>query len=233
MDKTLDSPRPRSAAPSLTRARRRGRPTRERAHALRSAIIDAALDVFLARGFQAASMEGIARQANVAKITLYRHFESKEQLFVDVARAAQLRVRNSLDGLVEQGAPLDQVLRDIIERLYDGYTDPRYLAVSRMVIAEAARFPKLGRALLSDAAYVIEPLVAYLQQLKDSGQIDIESAYDAATQIAGLASGAGRYGLIQPSRHPLSRRRWVESLVRLFMRAWRVERPQDPPRGRC
>lgn len=167
-------------------------------------------------------MEGIAREAAVAKITLYRHFETKEDLFVEVARRAQLGVRNSLGTMVDKVAPLEQVLREIIEKLYLGYTDPQYLAVSRLVIAEAGRFPKLGRALLNDSKTVAEPLVEYLQHLKDSGHIDIESAYDAATQIAGLASGAGRYVLVAPSRHPNSRRRWVESLVRLFTRAWRV-----------
>jgi AcrR family transcriptional regulator len=190
---------------------------------LRENILNAALNAFIEHGFEAASMEGIARQAGVAKITLYRHYETKDQLFVEVARRAQLGVRNSLGTIADKGAPLGQVLREIIEKLYVGYTDPQYLAVSRLVIAEARRFPKLGRAMLNDSKYVAQPLVEYLQKLKDKGQIDIDSAYDAATQISGLASGAGRYVLLTPSRHPGSRKRWVESLVTLFMRAWRVD----------
>ncbi|MDB5987859.1 MAG: hypothetical protein JWR16_2912 [Nevskia sp.] len=200
-----------------------GRPTVEQASELRENILDAALDVFFRHGFEASSMEGIARAASVAKITLYRHFETKEQLFVEVARRAQLRVRSSLAFMVDTRAPLEQVLRKIIETLYDGFTQPQYLAVMRMVIAEATRFPKLGRAMLNDSKIVAEPLVQYLQQLKDSGQIAIESAYDAATQISGMASGAGRYLLVTPSRHPMSRQHWIETLVSLFTRAWRVE----------
>ncbi|GAC1619834.1 MAG: hypothetical protein NVS9B10_00990 [Nevskia sp.] len=187
-------------------------------------MLDAALDAFIAHGFEAASMEGIARAAGVAKITLYRHFESKDRLFVEVARRAQLGVRNSLGAMAERGAPLEQVLREIIDKLYLGYTDPRYLAVSRMVIAEAGRFPKLGRAMLNDSKAVARPLVEYLQHLKDSGQIAVDSAQDAATQICGLASGAGRYVLVSPSRHPLSRKRWVDSLVALFTQAWTATR---------
>lgn len=202
-------------------ARTRGRPTREEGEALRKSILDAALAAFIARGFEAASMEGIARSANVAKITLYRHFETKEQLFVEVARRAQLGVRERLGTIADTGAPMEDVLRQIISKLYDSYTHPDYLAVMRLVIAEAGRFPKLGRAMLDDAAHVAEPLVEYLQALKDSGQVDIDSPYDAAAQISGLASGAGRYVLLTPGRHPASRRRWVESLVTLFVRAWR------------
>jgi AcrR family transcriptional regulator len=204
-------------------SRPRGRPKLDEAATLHENMLNAALGAFIEHGFEAASMEGIARQAGVAKMTLYRHYETKDQLFVEVARRAQLGVRNSLEKITDTGAPLGQVLREIIEKLYVGYTDPRYLAVSRLVIAEARRFPKLGRAMLNDSKYVAEPLVEYLQHLKDIGQIDIDSAYDAATQISGLASGAGRYAFLTPSRHPSSRKRWVESLVTLFMRAWRVE----------
>lgn len=114
------------------------------------------------------------------------------------------------------------MLRDIVSRLYDGYTHPEYLAVMRMVIAEAGRFPHLGRAMLDDSREVSGTLVAYLQQLKGRGQIDVASPQDAVTQICGLAMGAGRYVLTTPSRRPASRRHAIESLVTLFTRAWRV-----------
>lgn len=212
------------AAPTApTSGRGPGRPRREQAEAVRQSMLDAALRVFIARGFEAASMEGIARAAGVAKLTLYRHFETKEDLFVEVARRAQLSVRERLGTQVDLSAPLEQVLREIIAMLYDGMTHPDYLAVMRMVVAESSRFPKLGRAMLDDSSDSSAPLVAYLQRLKDAGQIDIDSPFDAATQIAGLASGAGRYVLISPPRHAASRKRAIESLVRLFSRAWRKE----------
>ncbi|WP_293397238.1 TetR/AcrR family transcriptional regulator [Nevskia sp.] len=205
--------------------RSRGRPTREEGEALRKSILDAALQVFIVRGLKAASMEGIAREAGVAKITLYRHYETKEQLFVEVARRAQLSVRARLGTVANDDVPLETALRAIITKLYDGYTHPDYLAVMRMVIAEAGRFPKLGRAMLEDSQHISEPLVAYLQALKDKGQVDLDSPYDAAVQISGMASGAGRYVLLTPSRHPASRKRWVESLVSLFVKAWRIPKP--------
>lgn len=221
----MAAPRPPSttaAVVSARLARAPGRPRREQADAARQRILDAALAHFIAHGFQAASMEGIAREAQVAKLTLYRHFESRERLFVEVARRAQLSVRERLGAQVDLSAPLERVLREIIGKLYDGMTHPDYLAVMRMVIAESGRFPALGRAMLDDSSDQSEPLVAYLQRLKDQGQIDIDSPLEAATQIAGLASGAGRYLLISPPTQVASRSRAVESLVRLFLRAWRV-----------
>ncbi|MGQ0622626.1 MAG: TetR/AcrR family transcriptional regulator [Panacagrimonas sp.] len=212
---------PESLSKSPARRRTAGRPRRDQVNAARQSILDAAMRVFVAHGFEAASMEGIARAAKVAKLTLYRHFETKEALFVEVARRAQLSVRERLGTMVDRGLPLDQVLREIISKLYDGYTHPEYLAVLRLVIAEARRFPKLGRAMLDDSREISGPLVEYLQQLKDRGQIDIESPLEAVTQICGLAMGAGRYVLTTPSHKPESRRHAVESLVSLFTRAWR------------
>lgn len=209
---------------ALPRRRTPGRPRKNEADAARQSILDAALQVFIERGFGAASMEGIARAAGVAKLTVYRHFETKEDLFAQVARRAQLSVRERLGAMVDRGLPLDAVLREIITRLYDGYTHPEYLAVLRLVIAEARRFPKLGRAMLDDSREVAEPLAEYLQQLKDRGQIEIDSPQEAVTQICGLAMGAGRYLLIAPSRRADRRRHAVESLVELFTRAWRPAR---------
>ena len=210
---------------STQRRRTPGRPPRAEADAPRQNILDAALQVFIGRGFAAASMEGIAREARVAKLTLYRHFETKKQLFVEGARRAQLSLRDRIGVLEDRGMPLERVLREIIQKLYEAYTHPEYLAVLRMVIAESVRFPKLGRAMLDDYTHVSLPLVAYLQQLKDRGQIAIESPHDAAMQIAGLACGAGRYVLISPPRSLAGRRHAVESLVRLFTRAWQVDAP--------
>lgn len=188
---------------------------------MRQSVLDAALQAFVARGYSAASMQGIARAAGVAKLTLYRHYATKDALFVDVARRAQLSVRERLGAMVDRGQPLEDVLREIISRLYDGYTHPDYLAVLRMVSAEARRFPHLGRAMLDDSREITGPLVAYLQQLKDGGQIEVESPQEAVTQICGLAMGAGRYLLTAPSRRPENRRRAIESLVALFTRALR------------
>ncbi len=216
------TPKPARLRQTPSPRRAPGRPTVAQASVLRENILDAALTTFITHGFEASSMEGIARTAEVAKITLYRQFDTKEQLFVEVARRAQLRVRDGLAFSVDPHAPLEQVLREIIEKLYDGFTQPQYMAVMRMVIADARRFPKLGRAMLNDSKSAVAPLVDYLQRLREAGQIAIDSPYDAATQIAGMASGAGRYLLVQPSRHPQARRHWIETLVQLFTRAWRV-----------
>jgi AcrR family transcriptional regulator len=56
-----------------------GRPRSEEAH---RAILDAAIDLFLEQGLEAMSIEGVAAKAGVGKTTIYRRWESKEELIV-------------------------------------------------------------------------------------------------------------------------------------------------------
>ena len=60
----------------------------ERAAERRQAIIEAALDEFITRGFTATRLDDIARRADVAKGTIYLHFKDKEALFQELIRTA-------------------------------------------------------------------------------------------------------------------------------------------------
>src|SRR5216684_4149565 len=63
-------------------------PTRaERAAERRAAIVEAALEEFIARGFTATRLDDVARRAGVAKGTIYLHFRDKESLFQELVRA--------------------------------------------------------------------------------------------------------------------------------------------------
>src|SRR4051794_15223086 len=74
------SPEAGGLEPSNSRAAR----TAER----RQAIIDAALDEFVARGFTATRLDDIAKRAGVGKGTIYLHFKDKESMFEELIRTA-------------------------------------------------------------------------------------------------------------------------------------------------
>lgn len=211
------------------RARKRppGRPTAKQATELRESVLYAALSAFMERGFEAASIEGIARSAKVAKITLYRQFGTKEELFHEVTRHAQARVRQNLQAFLNPDEHVSEdVVREIIVRIHEALTHPEYLAVLRMVIAEAERFPQVARAMLKDTDFVFQPLISYLQELRDSGRITIDDPRDAAIQLAALAGGGARYLMVKPSNDPKISEHWTEPLVTLFSRAWQLRPPQ-------
>jgi AcrR family transcriptional regulator len=205
------------------RKRPPGRPTLEEANQLREAVLHAALRVFARRGYEAASIEGIARESKVAKITLYRQFGNKEKLFFEVTRYAQADVRRNLAAVVDVAGPAEQVLREMILRLHQGMTHPDYLVVLRLVIAESQRFPQIADAMLHDSDYVLEPLIRYLRKLQKDGRITLESPRDAALQLSCLALGGARYLMVKPSNDPQARSHWADALTTLFTRAWQLK----------
>ncbi len=209
------------------RKRAPGRPTLEQASELRDTVLHAALRVFMKRGYEAASIEGIARESKVAKITLYRQFRSKEELFFEVTRFAQAGVKRNLEAAVDTDQPAEEVLREMILRLHQGMTHPDYLAVLRLVIGESQRFPQIADAMLHDSDFILEPLIRFLRKLQKEGRITLESPRDAALQLSCLALGGARYLMVKPSNDPQAHAHWADSLTTLFVRAWQLQGAQE------
>jgi TetR/AcrR family transcriptional repressor of mexJK operon len=197
-----------------------GRPAGNDADALREICLNAALDTFIVRGYEGASIEEIARRAKAGKMTFYRQFGSKAELFRLVAHRAITKVRERLQlPFAADGAP-EQVLSEIIARLHTGLTDPEYLAILRLVIAEAERFPELGEAILSEDRYLLQPVTEYLTKAVAAGQLAIPDPNAATMQLAALASGGGRFLIKKPKTDRKSREQWVAALLTLVLGAW-------------
>jgi AcrR family transcriptional regulator len=215
----------------VVRKRAPGRPTLDQASELRESVLHAALRIFMARGYEAASIEGIAREARVAKITLYRQYRNKEQLFLEVARFAQADVTRTLEAAIDTDGPVEQVLRQMISGLHKGLTHPDYLAVLRLVIGESQRFPEIAYRMLHDSDYVLEPMIRYLRKLEREGRLVLDSPRDAALQVSCLAIGGARFLMVKPTYEPRAGEHWVDAVTALFMRAWQVK-PEKPVRAK-
>jgi len=117
----------------------------------RRAIVEAATDLFAARGYGAVSMDAIARAADVSKATLYAHFTSKDSLFATIVQVACREHILPEDALPDGGATdsaeeVEAALMAIGGRMLRYFLRDRSLAIHRLVIAESVRFPELGRA---------------------------------------------------------------------------------------
>src|ERR1700712_4673356 len=111
----------------------------------RAQILNGAATVFAADGYEGASMAGIAAVAGVSKGTLYNHFDSKAALFTAyVGEKCDQNLAHVFDGADHDGDPAD-VLRGIGERMLRMMLSDVGLAIYRVVIAEAAKFPDLAR----------------------------------------------------------------------------------------
>ena len=137
-------------------ARRRGKATpqaaplkapssrAERAAERRAAIIDAALDEFIARGFTATRLDDVAKRAGVAKGTIYLHFKDKESMFEELIRTALV----PLIGRLHAPPPIGGSVRDTIEGFARSFVQEvagtRRGDIVRLIVAEGPRFPSIA-----------------------------------------------------------------------------------------
>ena len=166
------------AAPDQTRSARK-----------RHAIMHAATELFLHQGYDGTSMDQVAGQAGVSKQTVYKHFADKYQLFREIV----LDVTGTVDSFVaaladlQETDNLDHDLRELARGYITAVTQPRILQLRRLVIAEAVRFPDLGRAYYAKAPkQSIEALADCLQHLAERGLLHIEEPQLAAYHFAYL-----------------------------------------------
>ena len=128
----------------------------------RSAILDGAKTVFLREGFGLATMDDVASAAGVGKQTVYRHFKSKEALFVGLVSAMCAEVGAllaSAQGEQSDGAP-EVELRELGWVLAQILIAPDYLRLYRAIVAEAERLPELGQVFYENGAKGVRAFAA-------------------------------------------------------------------------
>jgi TetR/AcrR family transcriptional repressor of mexJK operon len=114
------------------------------------AILDAALKVFLRSGYLGANMEEIAALSAVSKQTIYKHFSSKEALFVEIVTsmtdAASATVHHEVAEISED-RDIAEFLQMYAYRQLTVVLTPSLMQLRRLVIGEVARFPELAKIL--------------------------------------------------------------------------------------
>lgn len=109
-------------------------------------IVEAALDLFVEKGFVATKMEDIARRAGVTKGTPYLYFSNKEEIFKEVVRSSLVPRLAEAEDLVRtfEGSAAD-LLRLAVSQWWTCIGDPRISGIPKLMVAEACNFPELAR----------------------------------------------------------------------------------------
>jgi AcrR family transcriptional regulator len=152
--------------------------------AKRRQIVDGARAVFLAQGFDAASMNDIARAAGVSKGTLYVYFKNKEELFEAIV---EQECEAQAEGIFDLDAD-DRDVEAVLTRLGEAYVKflcrPQKASAIRIVIAIAERMPELGRKFYERGpARGIAKLAAYIEAQVAAGTLVVEDCEIAAAQL--------------------------------------------------
>jgi AcrR family transcriptional regulator len=108
-------------------------------------LANAALELFVERGFSATRLEDVAARAGVSKGTLYLYFDSKEDLFRAVIRGAIApAIEDAEKMLTAPDTPAEQLLRCLIWGWWDEILSKTAGGIPKLLLAEAGNFPELA-----------------------------------------------------------------------------------------
>ncbi|MDH6268201.1 TetR/AcrR family transcriptional repressor of mexJK operon [Rhizobium sp. SG_E_25_P2] len=150
-------------------------------------IITIAGELFLSQGYGTVSMATIAAAVGGSKGTLYGYFSSKEEVFAAfVVSAGQQRWQEFI-ALEDQPNGIEARLVALGCRYLRLLLSSEIMSVNRLVIAEAARFPELGRIFYDNGPKsVIGVIASTLQQAAETGELPIEDPIAEAWRFKSL-----------------------------------------------
>jgi AcrR family transcriptional regulator len=191
--------------------------------AKRTQILEGARRVFFARGFDAASMGEIAREAKVSKGTLYVYFDSKEALFAALIAESKRDTAEQLLELDPDAEDVRTALEDFARRMLRRVVRPEHVALVRVVIGASDKFPALARAFYeAGPAYGAGRLAAWLEAETARGRLAVADPQTAAWQFLGMCMQPVLIGIILAGNEPPDEARlaaWVETSVGAFLAA--------------
>jgi AcrR family transcriptional regulator len=153
-------------AEAMERPRGRpGRPSRERAGEVDERILDAAREVFLARGFDGASIDEIAQVARAGKPTIYARFPGKEALYAAVVERNVVS-NTRPENFTLAGDTFEHRLINLSTALLERALNENTVGLIRVSISEARRFPEFALKVTDMArAHGLEATARLLREL--------------------------------------------------------------------
>ena len=173
---------------------RRGRPANE---ALGQTIVDAACELFVELGFQATTMDKVAKRAKISKLSIYRHFENKEALFsaAIAARCHQFSPQALFEGV--DGSAEDQLMA-VGSSLLRTLLNPEVRGVEAMIMADKTNQKSLSKLQYEVChLHVIAQIEALLRQLHAKKVLNAPAPLQSAHLFAALFKGCDLLNIVR------------------------------------
>ncbi|KPU58339.1 bacterial regulatory s, tetR family protein [Pseudomonas fluorescens] len=193
----------------------------------RQAILDAAKTLFLSKGYANTSMDAVAAEAGVSKLTVYSHFNDKETLF---SAAVMAKCEEQLPPLffeLPEGVAVETVLLNIARGFHQLINSDESVNLHRLMMTLGSQDPKLAQIFFEAGPQrMLQGMERLLIKIDESGVLRIDKPHNAAEHFFCLLKGAGNFRLLYGCGEPPvgeAAESHVREVVGLFMRAYRPD----------
>ena len=197
-------------------------------------LLDAALDLFVEKGFAATRAEEVAARAGVSKGTLFLYFQSKEELFKAV-------IRENLSGRFAQwsdefetfkGSTADMVAY-CMKVWWERVGNTKASGITKLMMSEAANFPELAAFYQQEVILPGQQLIRRILQRgmdrKEFRPMDLDYAvYSLIAPMIYLIISKHSAGICMPRNLVLDPQKYIESQVSMILHGMCIQPPAQP-----
>ncbi len=221
------------AAKPPAKRRLRGPRWERRKDSRPSELLEAALGIFVERGYAAARLEDVAAKAGVSKGTLYLYYANKEELFKAVVRRSIAPLIAETRAIIESSDDdSETLLGRFLEIWWTRYGATRLAGITKLVIGEAGNFPEMARFYNGEVVSGNHELITMILKRgvarREFREIDVDAV--AHHVMAPLVLKSIWANSIEPccgSAGALEPRQFIAHHLDMLLRALR----RDPPQG--
>lgn len=190
----------------------------------RDAIVTVAAQSFLECGYAGTTMSAIAATLGGSKGTLWSYFPSKPELFAAVLDEVTIAFRARLSEILNPNGELRPTLARFCLGFMAKVTSPHAIALHRLIVAEAGRFPEIGQIFYERAPRATQRLLAdFLAGAMERGQLRRDDPLIAARLLVNLCMASTHQELLLGLIEAATDERMetdVERALDIFMRAY-------------
>jgi TetR/AcrR family transcriptional regulator, regulator of autoinduction and epiphytic fitness len=186
----------------------------------RAAVIGAAIEEFLAAGFDATSMDRVAARAGVSKRTVYNHFPSKEALFAAILRQLWDSSDAGKAPAYSASKPLRGQLLQLLTKKLSLLNDEAFLSLARVAIAAGIHSPERARDMVARMGEREEDLTIWIRAAVADGRLDTADPAFASLQLQGMVKAFAFWPQVTMGQPPLTKEQQkhvAESAADMFL----------------
>ncbi|SQF97345.1 TetR family transcriptional regulator [Paucimonas lemoignei] len=201
-------------------------PGRPKDPAKRQAILDAAKELFVRNGYASTSMDAVAAEAGVSKLTVYSHFTDKETLF---SAAVVARCEEQMPALFDElnrDVPAQTLLLNVARGFQTLINSPESIELHRLMVTLGTQDPQLSQIFFEAGPQrILQETERLLSRLEKTGQLRFDSPKTAAEHFLSLIKGVCNFRLLVGCGEmpdAATAEAHIQEVVGLFMRAYGV-----------
>lgn len=195
-------------------------------------LLEAALDLFVEKGFAATRVEEVAQRAGVSKGTLFLYFPTKEELFKAVVRENLVRQQTEgAEEILRHEGGTGELLEHLMLEWWRRYGATKASGISKLIMSEAQNFPDLARFFHEEVVTPGHAMVrTVLQRGLDRGEFcaaDMDLAvHSVITPLLFLVMWKHSMGPCCPQNQQIDPEAFISQHARLLLRG--LSQPSSP-----